>query len=126
MLLVCPAAMPSFAEPLPDGLVCCEAVIPGIRTDLRYATPHNFVGETINGYLRQRCILTRQATLARRNVQEELRPFGLGLKVFDTYRPQRAVDQFVRWASNPGEDKGTLLKDNYIAARWSENEESGQ
>jgi len=132
ILLVCLVAVMSPAEPtpqrLPDGFVYCEAVIPEIRTELRYATPHNFVGEKIDGYRRPRCILTRQAALALRNVQEELRPFGIGLKVFDAYRPQRAVDHFVRWANDlgdtrmkaefyPGVEKGNLFRDDYIAAR---------
>ncbi len=132
ILLVFLIAARSLAGPtpsrLPDGFVYCEAVIPDLRTDLRYATTHNFVGEKIDGYLRPQCILTRQAALALRNVQEELRPFGLGLKVFDAYRPQRAVDHFVRWAKNrgdtrmkaefyPGVEKGNLFKDDYIAAR---------
>ena len=132
ILLVCLVAVRSPAEPAPerlaDGFVYCEAVVPEIRSELRYATPHNFVGEKIDGYRRPRCILTRQAAFALRNVQEELRPFGLGLKVFDAYRPQRAVDHFVRWANNlgdtrmkaefyPGVEKGNLFKDDYIAAR---------
>ena len=132
ILLVFLAAASSLAGPtptqLPDGFVYCETVIPEIRTDLRYATPHNFVGVRIDGYLQPHCIMTRQAALALRNVQEELRPFGLGLKVFDAYRPQRAVDHFVRWAKNPddtlmkaefypGVEKGNLFRDDYIAAR---------
>ena len=132
ILLVCLVATRSLAGPtpsrLPDGFVYCDAVIPDIRTDLRYATPHNFVGKKIDGYRQPRCILTRQAALALRDVQEELRPFGLGLKVFDAYRPQRAVDHFVRWARNLGDtrmkaefyprvEKGNLFKDDYIAAR---------
>lgn len=132
ILLVCLVAARSLAgstpSRLPDGFVYCAAVIPDIRTDLRYATPHNFVGEKIDGYLQPQCILTRQAAFALRDVQEELRPFGLGLKVFDAYRPQRAVEHFVRWAKNPGDtrmkaefypgvEKGTLFRDDYIAAR---------
>jgi zinc D-Ala-D-Ala dipeptidase len=115
-------------ERMPDGFVYCDGVIPDIRLELRYATTHNFVGERIDGYQRPACILTRQSALALRNVQNELRPFGLGLKVFDAYRPQRAVDHFVRWARDlkdtrmkaefyPGVDKGNLFRDDYIAAR---------
>ncbi|HEX9079353.1 MAG TPA: M15 family metallopeptidase [Desulfuromonadaceae bacterium] len=132
LLLLCLVAVPSLAEPaparLPDGFTYCESVIPDIRTDLRYATTHNFVGDRIEGYRQPRCILTRKAALALRDVQDELRPFGLGLKVFDAYRPQRAVDHFVRWAHNltdtrmkaefyPGVEKAHLFRDDYIAAR---------
>jgi D-alanyl-D-alanine dipeptidase len=108
--------------------VYCDAVVPGIRTELRYATAHNFVGEKIDGYRGARCILTRQAALALGAVQEELRPFGLGIKVFDAYRPQSAVDHFVRWAKRvddtkmkaefyPGVAKEELFRGDYIATR---------
>jgi D-alanyl-D-alanine dipeptidase len=132
ILLVCLVAATSLAgttpSKLPDDFVYCETVVPDIRIDLRYATPHNFVGAKIDGYRQPRCIITRQAVLALRDVQEELRPFGLGLMVFDAYRPQRAVDHFVRWANNLGDTrmkrefyprvkKENLFKDDYIAAR---------
>jgi zinc D-Ala-D-Ala dipeptidase len=113
-------------EPLPKGFVYVDEVIPDVRVELRYATAHNFVGERIDGYLAQRPILTREAALALRRVQEELRRFGLGLKLFDAYRPQRAVNHFVRWASDlkdmrmkgefyPGVRKENLFRDDYIA-----------
>ena len=115
-------------QPLPDGFVYCEALIPDLATELRYATTHNFVGERIDGYHNPRCIISRQAALALKAVQEELRPSGLGLKVYDAYRPQRAVDHFVRWAGNPDDTrmkaefyprvaKQELFKEDYIAAR---------
>jgi zinc D-Ala-D-Ala dipeptidase len=131
MLVVFVLAVSAFAEtapqPLPEGFVYCESVVPDIRTEIRYATAHNFVGEPVDGYRRPRCILTRQAALALERVEEELRHFGLGLKVFDAYRPQRAVDHFVRWAKSadlrmkaefyPRVDKANLFKEDYIAAR---------
>jgi len=117
-------------EPLPEGFVYVDKVIPNIVIELRYYTEHNFVGERIDGYLKPRCILTQEATTALLQVQEELKPFGLGLKIFDAYRPQRAVDHFVRWANNiddtrtkpefyPDINKNTLIKDRYIADRSS-------
>jgi D-alanyl-D-alanine dipeptidase len=116
--------------PLPEGFVYVDGMIPNIVIDLRYCTDHNFVGERIDGYLKPRCILTKAAAEAVSKVQEELRAFGLGLKIFDAYRPQQAVDHFVRWANNledtrtkaefyPDIDKNTLLRDRYIAARSS-------
>lgn len=113
---------------MPSGFVYLDAVIPEIRCELRYATSHNFVGERIDGYQQPRPILTGEAADALKRVQEELRPFGLGIKVFDAYRPQRAVDHFVRWARNlsdvrmkgefyPDVDKKNLFRDGYIAAR---------
>jgi len=126
----CPSRAAVTAEALPKGFVYLDEMIPDLRLDPRYAGSHNFVGEPIDGYLRPRCILTREAAEALKKVQEELRPFGLGLKVFDGYRPQRAVDHFVRWAENvadtrmkaefyPDVDKRNLFRDGYIAAKSS-------
>jgi D-alanyl-D-alanine dipeptidase len=118
------------AGALPKGFVYADEVVPDLRLDLRYAGAHNFVGERIDGYRKARCILTGEAAQALKKVQEELRPFGLGIKVFDTYRPQMAVDHFVRWAGNvqdtrmkaefyPDVDKRNLFRDGYIAAKSS-------
>ncbi|WP_310601002.1 M15 family metallopeptidase [Desulfobulbus sp.] len=115
---------------LPTGFVYLDRVIPDIKIELRYATAHNFVGRPIDGYLRPRCILTEKAALALKAVQDELRPFGLSLKVFDGYRPQRAVEHFVRWAEDPRDTrmqgefypelgKENLFKEGYIAAKSS-------
>jgi D-alanyl-D-alanine dipeptidase len=82
----------------------------------------------IDGYQAARVYITRPAAEALAAVQAELASFGLGLKVFDAYRPQRAVDHFVRWAENlddavmkdryyPDVDKANLFRDGYIAAR---------
>jgi len=117
-------------EKLPHGFVYVDKVIPDIVVDLRYYTEHNFVGQRIDGYLKPKCILTNKAANALFHVQKELKPFGLGLKIFDAYRPQRAVDHFVRWANNledtrtksefyPDIDKNVLIKDGYIAVRSS-------
>ncbi len=113
---------------LPKGFVYADETIPDLRLDLRYAGSHNFVGKPVDGYLKQRCIMTRAAAEALKKVQEELRPFGLGVKVFDAYRPQKAVDHFVRWAHDlkdtrtkqefyPDVDKKNLFRDGYIAAK---------
>lgn len=115
---------------LPEGFVYADEVVPGLVLDLRYCSTHNFVGERVDGYEAPRCILTAPAADALKEVQEELKPFGLGLKVFDAYRPQRAVDHFVRWAKNvedtrmkpefyPGVDKKNLFKEGYIAEKSS-------
>ncbi|MDD2466042.1 MAG: M15 family metallopeptidase [Desulfobulbus sp.] len=115
---------------LPKGFVYADQVIPDIKVDLRYATKHNFVGMPIDGYVQPRFILTDQAAHALKEVQEELRTFGLGLKIFDGYRPQRAVDNFVRWAKDvndnrmkrefyPDVKKENLFKEDYIAAKSS-------
>jgi D-alanyl-D-alanine dipeptidase len=115
---------------LPKGFVYADEMIPDLLLELRYAGSHNFLGEPVDGYRKPRCILTREAAEALKKVQSELRPFGLGVKVFDAYRPQMAVDHFVRWARDvqdirmkrefyPEVDKRDLFRDGYIAAKSS-------
>lgn len=86
---------------LPEGFVDASEVVPELVVELKYATNDNFVGEPVDGYLANRAILTGAAANALCEVQRELLPQGLGLKVFDAYRPQRAVQHFVRWAQVP-------------------------
>jgi D-alanyl-D-alanine dipeptidase len=62
---------------------------------LAYATENNFVGEIIDGYQANRALLTKEAAVALAAVQIQLKPLGLGIKILDSYRPQRAVNQFV-------------------------------
>ncbi len=121
-------AMTLNAEKLPDGFVDIQNIIPGIVLEMRYYTENNFVGQRIDGYEKPRCILTQQAAAALKKVQDELKTFGLELKIFDAYRPQQSVDHFVRWAKDlgdvkmkakyyPGVDKQNLFRDGYIAAK---------
>ncbi len=115
---------------IPNGFVYLDQIAPDIELDIRYFTGDNFVGQQVDGYMAPKCVLTAKASDALKEVQAELQQFGLGLKVFDCYRPQRAVDQFIRWARDlqdtatksrfyPDVDKRDLLKDGYIAARSS-------
>lgn len=109
-------------------LVDAAALAPGLVVDLRYATANNFVGVPIDGYERPRCLLTEPAARALAGVQAELAAGGLGLVVWDCYRPQRAVDHFVRWSREPADPaaaarhhprvpKDELFAAGYIAAR---------
>jgi D-alanyl-D-alanine dipeptidase len=102
--------------------------IPGVIMDIRYFTSNNFVGEPIDGYRQAKCLLTRRAAKALRTVQESVAEEGLALKIFDCYRPQRAVDHFVRWAKDlndtgmkpqfyPNVDKAALFSKGYIAEK---------
>jgi len=113
---------------LPQGFVYAEQVIPNIKIELRYCTDNNFIGTPVDGYLKPRCIITKEAARALKRVQEELNPLGLGLKIYDAYRPQRAVDHFVRWARDlndvkmkadyyPDVKKEDLFTKGYIASR---------
>jgi zinc D-Ala-D-Ala dipeptidase len=113
---------------IPDGFVEIREVIPDVILDIRYTTNHNFLGVPVNGYNADKCYMTREAAEALLKVQEELRKFSLSLKIYDAYRPQRAVDHFVRWAKDlsdtltkrefyPTLDKSRLFIDGYIAER---------
>lgn len=113
---------------LPSGFVDAREVIPSLVLDMRYSGIHNFVGARIDGYNAQRCILTRKAAEALAGVQQDLSTFGLSLKVYDCYRPQKAVDHFCGWAADaadakmkkefyPTVDKANLFRDGYIAAK---------
>ncbi len=128
VILICLCPLTSFGGYLPKGFVYVEDTVPGIQIELRYFSNHNFVGERIDGYTASRCILTKEAAEALKGVQEDLNQFGLGLKIYDAYRPQRAVDHFVRWAKNPGDvrmkgefypevAKEKLFKDGYIVEK---------
>ncbi|HBK70171.1 MAG TPA: peptidase M15 [Flavobacteriaceae bacterium] len=113
---------------LPDGFVYVKNEIPNLRSDLRYYSTNNFIGKPIDGYLKPKCILTKEATAALKKVQKEFERLGFGLMIFDAYRPQRAVSQFVKWAQDstdtkmkeqyyPNIDKKDLFKEEYIATK---------
>jgi zinc D-Ala-D-Ala dipeptidase len=112
----------------PAAFVSLHQVDPTILLDIRYYTNHNFVGRRIHGYRDPICILTRPAAEGLKRVQAALVPRGYTLKVYDCYRPQRAVNDFVRWAERlndqkmkrefyPRVDKSRLFADGYIAER---------
>jgi D-alanyl-D-alanine dipeptidase len=125
--VLCGLAAAAFAQ-RPDDIIDARSVVADIVVDLRYATPHNFTGRPVPGYDAAKCLLTRDAVEALERVQAQLRAFGLGLKVYDCYRPQTAVDSFIDWARDLGDqamkaefypsvDKQHLFRDGYIAAR---------
>jgi D-alanyl-D-alanine dipeptidase len=112
----------------PAGFVDAAAVVDGLVVDMRYFGEDNFVGARIDGYEAPRCLLTRPAAEALARVQHDLAPQGLALKVFDCYRPTRAVAHFVRWARDvkdvkrkadfyPDVDKRELFRLGYISNR---------
>ncbi|MFV3331811.1 M15 family metallopeptidase [Pseudomonas sp. NY15437] len=127
-LLLCLLVSPALRadQPAQDGFVYLDQVLKSARYDVRYAGSDNFVGEPIDGYQKARIILTRQAATALAAVEKDLALSGLALKIFDGYRPQRAVDDFRRWATDPQDlrqkaryypdlDKPALFRDGYIA-----------
>ncbi len=107
------------------GLVDIRSLVPDIAQEIRYAGSNNFVGMPINGYDAPRCYLLEPVAEALQKVEQDLREQDLRLKIFDCYRPTRAVAHFVRWANDPDDqrnradyypdmDKPDLL-DGYIA-----------
>ena len=130
LLLATMIAQPARAQaPVPAGFIDAATVVDGLVVDMRYFGTDNFVGAKIDGYERPRCLLTVQAARALAAVQRDLAGRGLGLKVFDCYRPTRAVAHFVRWARKaeddpkrkaqyyPDIDKRDLFKLGYVAFR---------
>ncbi len=132
-LFIC-LCVPSFvgisysSDEIPGSFVDIQKVIPDIALDIRYYSPHNFVGEKVDGYLAPKCFLTKEAAEALSHVQKDLEPYSLSLKIYDCYRPQRAVNHFVRWATEientktkkefyPTVDKRNLFKDGYIDSK---------
>lgn len=126
--LLASATLP--ASHIPEGFVNVKEVIPSILSDIRYFTSHNFVGRRIHGYSAAKCYLTKEAADSLKRVQEELSRFSFSLKIYDGYRPQRAVDHFVQWAEDvsdtvtkkefyPTVEKRNLFKDGYIASKSS-------
>ena len=127
LVLVSP---PLNAEPLPAGFVRLRELAPGIAQDIRYATPFNFTGAVVPGYGRDECVLTREAAEALIRVEQRLARQGYGLKLFDCYRPARAVAAFNDWVKRPGAAdlgrifhpgiaRGDLVAKGYIAGNSS-------
>jgi len=131
LALPCMAVLASVqaGNGLPQGFVYLRDVDPSIAQDMRYAGPDNFMGRAAPGYEAGECVLADQAAQALKRVQRALKPQGLSLKVYDCYRPARAVRAFVDWARSPAPNpdpgkaayypqvtKPELLAQEYIAA----------
>jgi zinc D-Ala-D-Ala dipeptidase len=125
--LVLIASAPALAADPPRGFVDAKTLIPDLAVEMRYATAHNFVGRPVPGYNAPRCLLTRPAVEALKCAADGLRPRGYSLKVYDCYRPQRAVNAFVTWGRDladqktkhafyPQVDKRRLFVEGYIAS----------
>jgi D-alanyl-D-alanine dipeptidase len=110
-------------------MVYLSDIDPSILQDMRYAQADNFTGGRVAGYEAGECILLRSAAEALAQVQADLRSKQLSLKVYDCYRPVRAVRAFVAWAERPEDgttkryyprlDKRTLFAQGYIARQSS-------
>ena len=101
LALCCAATPPAPTAALPAGFVYLSSAAPSIVQDIRYAGPHNLVGRALRGYRAAACVLTRAAARALAAAQRELLEAGLTLRVYDCYRPQRAVDDLLAWSRDP-------------------------
>jgi len=126
LLAACSSAPPLAAQS--PGFIDVSTAAPGVVVEMRYAGPENFVGRPIAGYDAPVCLLSRPAAEGVARAQAQLAPFGLGLKVFDCYRPARAVADFAQWARDPADqkrkrdyypdiDKSQLFALGYIAGK---------
>lgn len=118
---------PSWVDSVPHkGFVYVKKLIPDMIEDLRYLTNNNFMDCPADGYEANRVILTEQAAKALSGAADEFRKMGYVIQMFDAYRPQAAVDHFVRWAQtddqrNKADYYPTIAKQNlfprYIARK---------
>lgn len=90
---------------IPQEFVYLKDIDPTIEQDIKYYTDDNFIGRRITGYEVPTCILTRQAAVALKQIQQQLQQQSLALKVFDGYRPQMAVDDFIVWGEDESDQK---------------------
>ena len=125
---MCCLPVAAKAQKLPAGFVYLRDVDPTIIQDMRYAGSNNFVGRPLRGYEAAECVVKREVGALLRSIQEELALQNLSLKMFDCYRPTRAVADMVAWSRdgketvagkrfNPTFPKADLFRLGYIAAR---------
>ena len=112
----------------PSGFVVLTDVVPDVILEIRYYSSFNFVGTRVDGYEQPVALMTREAAQALKAVSDEAISLGYRLKIWDTYRPQMAVDHFCRWGENvtdtltkryfyPYLDKDVVFDRGYIARR---------
>ena len=130
MLLSCRKETKITPEYDNSDFVRVTDVIPDAILEIRYYSTYNFVGERICGYESPMAWLTHEAADSLKAVSDDLKAHGYRIKIWDTYRPQRAVNHFIRWAENlsdtamkavfyPMVDKSVLFEQGYIYARSS-------
>ncbi len=120
----------SFASQVSNdksGFAPVSTVIDDAAYDIRYYSSNNFTGNRINGYKAPVAYMTKESLKALSIAAQDLRKQGYRLLIWDTYRPQKAVDNFVSWINNPNNEgdktfypdlkKSDLIKGNYIAEK---------
>ena len=115
-------------QKLPEGFVYLNTIAPSIKIELRYLSKNNFIGKQIDGYKSDCLIVTLKTANTLKKIQQELLKKELSLKIYDAYRPQQAVNHFVKWAKVLGDTlmkkefypnvvKSALFKQGYIASK---------
>ena len=108
--------------------VFVDELVPGMRWDAKYATWDNFTGRPVDGYLANRIAGTRALCAALARARDKAASLGFGLLLWDGYRPQRAVDCFLRWSKQPEDgrtkprhypniSRAGMLEKGYVAAK---------
>jgi D-alanyl-D-alanine dipeptidase len=126
--MCCLPSVAAHAQKMPAGFVYLRDVDPTIIQDMRYAGSNNFVGRPLKGYDAAECVVKREVGALLKSVQEELALQNLSLKMFDCYRPTRAVADMVAWSRDgketpaqkrysPAFNKADLFRLGYIATR---------
>ncbi|HEY4459356.1 MAG TPA: D-Ala-D-Ala dipeptidase VanX [Pseudonocardiaceae bacterium] len=111
-----------------DGFALVDEVVPGVRWDAKYATWDNFTGKPVDGYAVNRIVGTRALCAALTRAREEAATLGFGLLLWDGYRPQRAVDRFLRWSQEPEDcrtkprhypniERAEMVEQGYVATK---------
>ena len=119
----------SLAPALPGGFVVSD-VVPDVIQEIRYHSSYNFVGERIDAYNTPVAILSNEAAKALKKASDDFTSQGYYIKIFDAYRPQTAVNHFIRWSQDkndekmkvffyPDVNKEDLFKLGYIVAKSS-------
>ena len=111
-----------------DGFVDLAQAVPGIAVEIRYATEHNLTGHPLAGYCAGKAIATVDAARALQTAYTLARRLDYGMLIYDAYRPQKAVDDFVIWSQQPEDgstkaefypalEKADLFPQGYIARK---------
>lgn len=132
LILLSFSVLPAFADIISynnEDFAEISTVIDDAAYDIRYYSANNFTGKRIRGYNAPKAFMTKEALSALSKAAEDLRSQGYRLLIWDSYRPQKAVDNFVTWINDPNDDgdksfypdlqKSDLVKGGYIATKSS-------
>jgi D-alanyl-D-alanine dipeptidase len=111
-----------------DGFFFVDEAVSGMRWDAKYATWDNFTGKPVDGYGVNRIVGSRALCAGLEDARDKAASSGFGLLLWDAYRPQRAVDCFLRWSKQPEDgltkrrhypniDRSEIIEQGYIAVR---------